>query len=588
MKRLALALCALVIVLPVGLRSSGATFVASTTNPAASFSAAGDFNTVAVTLADPGTPVHGSITLAATATSTRGIATVRFQTSAAGADTWTDVCTDTGAPYTCALDASSVADGLRDVRALATDAAGYQRSATVASRRFDNTAPSITLSDPGDAVRDVVTLQATASDGAGTGIASVRYQWRPANLSFWIDLCTVTTAPYSCAGDTRWLPDGSYEARAIATDGVGLTTTSDVVGGRVDNTDPTAATLNDPGTTLSGTETLSGTATDAGSGIASLRFEYAPAGTGSWSTACSAGAAPYSCSWTTTGVADGLYDLRSVATDVAGNTLTSSVRSGRRVDNTAPSVSLTNPGTPLRGSVSLSATATDAGGIATVTFEQRLEGASTWTAICSKSTSPYTCAWDTTALADARYDLRATAVDVAGNTTTSAVVSSRQVDNPPRGVDVQPANGSGTAHKIDAGDTLTFTWSESIAPSSILAGWNGTAKQVTLRVTNAGTSDTLSLWDSANTTRLNVTSASQELQLQANRTTATPTTFKANAVLSGAQLQITVVSLSAGSVTTVTPTAALAWTPSAGATDLTGNAAATTLVTQSAWTAKDF
>jgi hypothetical protein len=37
----------------------------------------------------------------------------------------------------------------------------------------------------------------------------------------------------------------------------------------------------------------------------------------------------------TTALADGRYDLRAIATDVAGNTLTSTIVASRRVDNTA-------------------------------------------------------------------------------------------------------------------------------------------------------------------------------------------------------------------------------------------------------------
>ena len=50
-------------------------------------------------------------------------------------------------------------------------------------------------------------------------------------------------------------------------------------------------------------------------------------------------------------MADALYDLRVVATDVAGDTRTSTTVANRRVDNNGPTVSLTDPGSPLRGSV---------------------------------------------------------------------------------------------------------------------------------------------------------------------------------------------------------------------------------------------
>jgi hypothetical protein len=685
-RRAAIALAALlVLAIPAGITTSGATFVASSANPAASFTTAADFNTVAVALTDPGTPLRGTVALSATAASNRGIASVRFETSPAGAGTWTDACTDTVAPYTCSFDTTSVADGLRDVRAVALDSAGYSRTASVSSRRIDNTAPTTSLTDPGtpltgsssltgtasdggsgltalnlqyrlssggswtdvcqrttspatctlntatladglydlrtlatdaagntstsvvanrrvdntaptvtvvappSAVRGTVTLQSTSSDGAGTGITQVKYQFRPASTGIWIDACTDTTAPFTCDADTTQAPDGVYEVRAIATDGAGFSTTSATISGRIDNTAPTSSTLTNLGSPLSGSVTLSGTASDAGSGIASVTVQYAPAGTTTWSTACSDSTAPYTCSWATTGVTDGVYDLRSVATDLAGNTLASATVASRRVDNNAPVVAMSDPGSPLSATVNVSATASDGGGLASVTIQRKLSSGSTWTTICTDTSSNYSCAWNTTGVADGNYDLRATAVDNAGRSTTSATVTARRVDNTdPTATNVQVANGSGTSHKMDSGDTLTFTWSEQIAPSSILSGWNGSSTTVTVRVTDNGTADTLSIWDAANTTRLRITSGVQDLLLRADRTDSAGARFTATAVQSGAGVTITLGALQSGNSKTYTKTNAMAWTSSSFATDLAGNAVSSSTVNESPFAGRDF
>jgi hypothetical protein len=685
-KRFALALAALLVAaVPAGITTSGATFVASTANPAASFTTAADFNTVAVALTDPGTPLRGSVSLSATAASDRGIASVRFQTSPADAGTWTDACTDTVAPYTCSFDTTTVADGLRDIRALALDNGGYSRTASVTSRRIDNTAPTTALTDPGTpltgaktlngtasdagsglatltfqyrlssggswtdacpartsspatcslntatladglydlrtlatdsagnsassvvssrrvdntaptvavvappaAVRGTVTLQSTSSDGSGTGITQIKYQFRPASTGTWVDACITTGSPFTCSGDTATIPDGLYDVRAIATDGAGFSTTSATISGRIDNTAPTSATLTNPGSPLSGSVALSGSAADAGSGIESVRVEYAPAGTTTWQTACSDTSAPYSCSWATTGVTDGVFDLRSVATDLAGNTLASATVTSRRVDNNAPTVTLTDPGSPLHGTLNVGATAADGGGIASVTIQRKLSSGSTWTTICTDSSSNYSCSWDTTGVADGNYDLRATAVDNAGRSTTSATVTSRRVDNTaPTGTNVQVANGSGTAHKMDAGDTLTFTWSEQLAPSSILSGWTGSSTTVTVRVADNSSNDTLSIWDAANTTRLRITGLS-DLTLRADRTASAGAVFTATAVQSGSSVTITLGALQSGTSKTNTKSQAMAWTPSTLATDLAGNAVSSSTVNESPFAGRDF
>ena len=75
-----------------------------------------------------------------------------------------------------------------------------------------------------------------------------------------------------------------------------------------------------------------------------MQFQRSPAGAGSWTNVGSADTtSPYSVSFDTTTVTDGLYDFRAVATDAAGNTGNSATISNRRIDNTAPSSTTTFP-----------------------------------------------------------------------------------------------------------------------------------------------------------------------------------------------------------------------------------------------------
>ncbi len=100
------------------------------------------------------------------------------------------------------------------------------------------------------------------------------------------------------------------------------------------------------------------------------------------------------------------------------------------VDNTAPTVTMTDPGTPLRGTVTLAATATDAhSGIAQVVIQRQASGASTWTDVCTTTAAPYRCSLDTTTLAEGNWSFRAQATDAAGNSTNSAAVTNRLVEN---------------------------------------------------------------------------------------------------------------------------------------------------------------
>jgi len=113
---------------------------------------------------------------------------------------------------------------------------------------------------------------------------------------------------------------------------------------KVDNVNP-SVTMSDPGSPVTGTITLqTSAASDTDSYVAQVQFQRSPAGAGSWTNVGSADTtSPYSVSFDTTTVGDGLYDFRAVATDGAGNAANSATISNRRIDNTAPSSTTTFP-----------------------------------------------------------------------------------------------------------------------------------------------------------------------------------------------------------------------------------------------------
>ena len=388
-----------------------------------------------------GASLSGTISVASSsADSVSGVTQVAFQRSPVGAGTWTTIDTDSSAPYAVDWVTGGVTDGDYDLRAVTTDAAGNSFTSGSVTVTVDNTAPSASVADPGTPLRGTVSLTGSGSDPGGSGVASLTFQRSPAGAGTWTTVGMDTSSPYSVSFDTTAVADGLYDLRAVATDNAGNTTLSTIVANRrVDNTAPSAS-LDDPGANLRGTVTLTSTASDAGSGIASRVYAYSPAGAGTWSSTPAA--------FDTTAVSDGLYDLRVTVTDVAGNQTTSATVANRRVDNTAPSASLDDPGANLRGTVTLSSTASDGGsGIATRVYQHSPAGAGTWT------TTP--AAFDTTAVTDGLYDLRVIVTDVAGNQTTSATVANRRVDNtaPAASLDDPGANLSGTV-------TLTSTASD--------------------------------------------------------------------------------------------------------------------------------
>ena len=536
----------------------------------------------------PAGPITGTTTVSSTSTDAgSGVLSVAFDYKPSAGSTWTALCTKGAAPYSCSWSTAALADGDYDVRAATTDNAGNTSSST-ATRRVDNTAPTVTLTDPG-AMTTGATLASTTGDGAGSGVTGVTYQYRAnGSTGAWSTACTSSTAPFSCTFAP--LPaDGLYELRAIATDGAGFTSTSaSLTARRVDTVAPSSATMTNPGSPLRGTVTLGGTGADAASGMGSMRFEYKLSSGSTWATACTdlTPPSPFSCSWDTTSVADGSYDVRAVAIDNAGNTRTSTAVTARVVDNTAPTVSVTSPGM-FRGTTTVAATAADAVGLTSVAIQYSVAGAGSYATICTDTSSPYSCSWNASALGDGSYDVRAIATDTAGNTTTSAVVSAYVNNTGPTGTDVQGTNG-GVNDKLDAGDTVVFSYSTTMDPTSILAGWNGASAPMKVRVNNGGSSDSMEFYDNANTTPLGLLATGTALAINIDHVTA-PSVFNATIVRSGANITVTIGSLVSGAVNgNPKGKNAMVWQTSSQALSLAGKPTLPTTVTESGPSDLDF
>ena len=418
---------------------------------------------------DPGANLRATVTLTGSAADTggSGVAQVVFMRSPAGANSWTTIDVDSSAPYAASFDTTGVSDGLYDLRVVATDNVGnVTTSAPIASRRVDNTVPTVSQDDPGTNLRASVTLTGSAADTGGSGVAQVVFERSPAGAGSWTAIGTDASAPYSTSFDTTGVSDGLYDLRVVATDNAGnVTSSATVANRRVDNTPP-SATMNDPGANLSGTVALWSTTSDGGSGIDTVTYQYSPAGQNTWTTTPS--------SWNTTLVGDGLYDLRVIATDNAGNSTTSTPVVNRRVDNGVPDVSITSPTVYVNGSdpdpftVTASSPDTDLSGIEFFACDNTSTGCSSgnWVSLGVDASTPYSVSW-TLPGADGNRALRAVATDFAAN--TSQVVHDVLIDRaPPSGgsvsyldgydstgsITITSSNGSDSGSGIDPGSAV--------------------------------------------------------------------------------------------------------------------------------------
>ncbi|MDQ5822050.1 MAG: Ig-like domain-containing protein, partial [Actinomycetota bacterium] len=299
-----------------------------------------DNNGPSPSLGNPGPGVSGNVTL--NASSDGDTVRVDIQRSPAGGNTWTTIGSPTSAPFSVSFDSTLLVDGSYDLRAVATDQSGHVGTSAIVTTRVDNAAPAASLTSPNAGATiggPAVQLTAAASDST-SGVASVRFQFRPTGGGGFNDIADDNSAPYAVSWDATTLATGSYDLRVVATDAAGNVTTTAAVTVSIDSTAPIVV-LDDPGSaTLSGAVTL--TATTSGSPAARVTFERSPAGASNWTAISTDLGAPWSGSFDTTGVADGLYDLRAVAADALGNEGTS-VRSGIRIDNGAPRIVSSTP-----------------------------------------------------------------------------------------------------------------------------------------------------------------------------------------------------------------------------------------------------
>ena len=139
-------------------------------------------------------------------------------------------------------------------------------------------------------------------------------------------------------------------------------------------------------------------------------------------------AAPYSFSWNSAGVANGMASLVAVAYDAAGNAGSSAAVSVNvanttpgvvTTDTTAPSLAINNPvnGGSVNGQVTVSVSASDNAGAAGITNSIAIDGA----VKASGTGGSLAYAWNSKKSGKGTHSITATSRDRAGNTTTRTI-----------------------------------------------------------------------------------------------------------------------------------------------------------------------
>ncbi|MDH3857529.1 MAG: Ig-like domain-containing protein, partial [Gammaproteobacteria bacterium] len=286
-------------------------------------------------------------------------------------------------------------------------------NAGAASGGSDINPPTVALQALASPVSGNVNLSATATDD----VAVVQ-------VSFFVDgtlIGSATTAPYQITWDSTTVTDGDHDLTAEAFDAagnVGASVPQTITLANGIDTTPPQVSLNALASPLSGTVTVSALATDD-VGVTQLEFlvDDVLIGTDTVSN--------FEVLWDTTNVTNGIHELTARAHDAAGNiTVSSPLTVTVANDSQPPIVSITSPedGDDVSGQVLVIIAATDDIGVAEVRL--LVNGAT----VGIDTTSPFEIVWDTTVVADDRYDLVARALDGAGNITDSEIVRA-DVDN---------------------------------------------------------------------------------------------------------------------------------------------------------------
>ncbi|MDY7076208.1 MAG: Ig-like domain-containing protein [Chloroflexota bacterium] len=367
--------------------------------------------TVSITSPTEGETVAGTIDVVADANdATTEVTQVEFFVD--GNSIGTD--TDGSDGWSVSWNTLSVGNGNHDLTATATDVADNIATSdpvTVNVQNEPDDPPTVSITNPGDGddVTGLVNITADASDDVGV----TQVEFFVNGNSIGVD----DTAPYAVSWDSSTVGDGPHTISATATDTADQTG-DDSIGVTVDNTPPTVSiTSPTDGEIVAGTIAVTADANDATTEVTQVEF-FVDGGSIGVDTDGSDG---WSVSWDTTGASDGNHTLSATATD--GVELTGdSAGVGVTVDNTPPTVSITNPteGETVAGTIDVVADANDATTEVTQ-VEFFVDGGSI--GVDTDGSDGWSVSWDTLSVGNGNHDLTATATDAADNIATSDPVT---------------------------------------------------------------------------------------------------------------------------------------------------------------------
>lgn len=392
-------------------------------------------------------------------------------------------------------------EGTHTVTYFATDKVGNAGSAQSQTARIDTQAPvaPVFANVPGYVYSgNVGAVPVTGTAEANAKITLTASDAGSAH-SVPVTITASGTGTWSASPDLSSLNQGTVTYSATATDVAGNTGAANTATSMKDTVAPAAAQgLNVPPfvyTANFSSVSVSGNA-EAGASVAVSATSPGSA-TPVTGTATANGGA-WSLNLNLTSLKDGTATYTVTVTDAAGNTSAAATATDTK-DTVAPVLTITAPmyvnlssnvaAVPVSGT-------TEAGTVVNVTVVRNGVSQSV-----TKQVTPTGTSWSTTmdlsTFADGTLTYTAATTDAAGNpgtATASGITAKDTVAPTVTGITLTNGGSTNTSKSsADAGDTVTLTFSKKMDLTKICSNWTGTQVNGTVKIVDAGGSDTLSL-----------------------------------------------------------------------------------------------